>query len=522
MTSMPGKLRKSASRAHSVTLGCKQQRHWTGNTKMVVCEESEIGTELSEPHDDMVLSSTTTAQRGRNCSDLCVSTATQESTPFAATSQRRTVYTIAALFTAIVSYVTQAQLAISIQQDLSWRKPCLILYVTRGSSTLLWPTGYLLLFIRNRQNSSFVTTFKRHQIILHEMSRRIQRNSVYQRSTPSPQLPSTYVLKTAIMINGCFTAAGICWFVATAFTTLIDISAIYNCSVFFTQTFSMCILRDKFEAQKAVAVGISMFGIILVTYSGSENPTGAFLHENRLIGDAIMLVGACFYGLYEVLYKRFACPPDNCEPAHTMYFSLAFGSLLGFITLTTLWLAILVLHITKVEIFELPSIRVGSLLVLCALANMMLSAAFLFLLALTSPIYGSIVSLLATALITLGTWINTDSIPTSPEILGMALIVIAFAIISMNTILSWRAQEAFRHQLSTDLLRQSLVSQASLGKIGKHHKYGHFTASAASGSIWCDTRRRTIASGKDALCRAFWTCRPRPTRHHGASRPYIR
>ena len=60
------------------------------------------------------------------------------------------------------------------------------------------------------------------------------------------------------------------------------------------------------------------------------------------------------YGLYEVLYKKYACPPDDTSPGRGMLFANAVGTMIGTFTLTVLWIPLPVLHILGWETFQLP------------------------------------------------------------------------------------------------------------------------------------------------------------------------
>jgi hypothetical protein len=89
----------------------------------------------------------------------------------------------------------------------------------------------------------------------------------------------------------------------------------------------------------------------------------------RAIGNLIIGVGSVLYGLYEVLYKRLACPPEGTSPGRGMIFSQFLGSLVGAFTLLVLWIPLPILHVTGLETFLLPRGETAWMLLISVLAN---------------------------------------------------------------------------------------------------------------------------------------------------------
>jgi len=91
--------------------------------------------------------------------------------------------------------------------------------------------------------------------------------------------------------------------------------------------------------------------------------------RNRSLGNVIIGVGSVLYGLYEVLYKKLACPPEGTSPGRGMIFANTFGSLIGCFTLLVLWFPLPLLHVTGIETFELPKGKQAWMLLISVLAN---------------------------------------------------------------------------------------------------------------------------------------------------------
>ena len=210
----------------------------------------------------------------------------------------------------------------------------------------------------------------------------------------SRRSPIPYLLKMTVFVTSALTVAGGSWYVAVNMTTASDLTAIYNCSAFFAYAFSIPLLNDKLRADKVFAVGVAIVGVLVVAYGGhtesKKTPDGTVgtphdEAQNRLLGNIIIGIGSVLYGLYEVLYKRYACPPEGISPGRSMIFANTFGSLIGCFTLTVLWIPLPILHVLGLETFRWPTGEAAWLLGISVLAN-----ASEFPLSFFSPIHTSL------------------------------------------------------------------------------------------------------------------------------------
>lgn len=182
------------------------------------------------------------------------------------------------------------------------------------------------------------------------------------------------------------TVAGGSWYLAVNLTTASDLTAIYNCSAFFAYVFSIPLLHDKLRFDKIASVGVAIAGVLIVAYGdggsvrqsdSAVEPAGRTLGRRadgvdlpyRAIGNLIIGIGSFLYGLYEVLYKKLACPPEGTSPGRGLIFSQLLGSLIGVCTLLVLWIPLPLLHITGLETFQLPRGKTAGLLLISVLAN---------------------------------------------------------------------------------------------------------------------------------------------------------
>jgi drug/metabolite transporter (DMT)-like permease len=198
------------------------------------------------------------------------------------------------------------------------------------------------------------------------------------------------MLRTTAIVTCALTVAGSSWYVAVNLTTASDLTAIYNCSAFFAYAFSVPLLGEKVRFSKVVAVAVAIIGVLIVAYGSETTPkhgsksgggTGGGTgskdqdepsgpdHPFRFIGNLIIGAGSVMYGFYEVLYKKAACPPEECSPGRGMIFANAFGSMIGCFTLSILWIPLPILHYTGIETFMLPRGEAAWMMGISVLSN---------------------------------------------------------------------------------------------------------------------------------------------------------
>lgn len=179
---------------------------------------------------------------------------------------------------------------------------------------------------------------------------------------------------------------------------IVNPEAIWNTNAFFAYIISVKLLKSRWEFRRLLAVVIATVGTIVVVYGGATSGEPPSTDEGLtttaislkptapLLGNLLTLVASFGYGLYQVLYKIYAALPSDPEvasdpmyeqvpddvedevpagvthidPAEVVY-PPPFGfhpnlltSLLGFMTLITLWIPIPFLHWSGAEVFRVP------------------------------------------------------------------------------------------------------------------------------------------------------------------------
>lgn len=259
-------------------------------------------------------------------------------------------------------------------------------------------------------------------------------------ATPSLRYLAVKVALISIVLN----VAGITWYAAMSMTYASDVTAIYNCSAFTAYAFAIPILNEKFSWLKASSVVIAVAGVFVVAYSGADSEGGKQTYPYRLWGNLLISVGAVMYGYYEVLYKRYTCVPAHLArvitPRRQLTFSNFVMCLLGLFTLCFLLTGVVLAEILHIHHFNLfgygANTRTIWLYIVGSIAsNLLFSALFLSLMALTSPVLSSVSSLVTIFLIGVVEWILFGNALGKMQLLGDALVIAGFIIL---TAASWQ------------------------------------------------------------------------------------
>ncbi|KAI1322577.1 hypothetical protein F5Y16DRAFT_386294 [Xylariaceae sp. FL0255] len=351
----------------------------------------------------------------------------------------RKKYTLAGIFLLITlfSFVLQTELGRYVQHDLGWDKAYCMLYLTHGSWVVLWPTQLAILrFQKQNRNIPWGTFWRRHHYILRSTAHMVAEQELDIPRHVLAANPAPYILKATAFITATLTIAGLSWYVAVNMTSPSDLTAIYNCSTFFAYAFSVPLLKEKLRLDKSLAVLLAIVGVLVVAYGDAKESEGTPAEAGtQLLGNLIIGAGSVLYGLYEVLYKRFGCPPEGTSPSRGVIFANTFASCIGAFTLLVLWIPLPILHVLGWETFELPGGKAALYLFLSVLLNATFAGSFLVMISLTSPVLSSVAALLTIFIVAVADWLITGKALTFAALLGGAMIIVAFLLLSWST---WR------------------------------------------------------------------------------------
>jgi len=287
----------------------------------------------------------------------------------------------ASLIVTIIGFVINTEAAAYYEDVLGWRKPFASLYIMHSSLALPWlcHLAYLRYKHRDKPYQRWVRDYN------NELRTSISSVEAFALNGPSMVWkragsmggPLDYLATTMAIVTLVLTVSGISWFLSLALTTPSDLTAIYNCSTFFAAAFSVPLLRQKLGWVSIGAVGLSIVGTIIIAYGdtrGNDTKTDEAaaapqVGASRLLGNLVALVGAVAFGLYEVLFKKWACSSRPSNPQSSLHLTFAASALTGIYTFSTFWIVLILLHIVDIEPFVIPGLKVFGYIIASVLAG---------------------------------------------------------------------------------------------------------------------------------------------------------
>ncbi|BFZ58137.1 hypothetical protein PYCC9005_005196 [Savitreella phatthalungensis] len=336
-------------------------------------------------------------------------------------ARRALVWSIGlALPVSLVCFTIQTELAQYIQRDLHYEKPFFMLYVTHSSWWLNGVGMWCYLRLTNRRTTP-ATLLKRTLADIRETATEIA----------SPRPPPAHMILVTAALGLCLTIAAATWYLAVNLTTASDVSAIYNASAFFAYAFAVPLLGEALRWDKVAAVLVAIGGVGVIAYGDRVDDEAT---TSRALGNIVISVGAVLYGLYEVLYKKWACPEDATDHMRSILFANVMSTALGVFTLAFVWIPLPILHVLGWERFELPPANAALALIASIAANFVYSACLLGMISLTGPVLSSVASLLSIFCVAITDTIVTGKPLSLAAIAGGAMILVAFGVLVLATV----------------------------------------------------------------------------------------
>ncbi|KAK5715427.1 hypothetical protein LTR15_010071 [Elasticomyces elasticus] len=280
-----------------------------------------------------------------------------------------------ALAITVLGFVVNTESTEYFETELGWRKPFATLYLTHTSLALPW----LCYTLYSRFSQRGVTY--RNWVRDYNNSLREAISTIDAYTTDGPWMvykfkgrvggPLDFLLTTMAVLTVVLTMSGASWFVALAWTTPADLTAIYNCSTFFAAAFSVPLLKERLGKYSIVAVALSIVGTFVIAYGDTTavHDPGDKVGTSRLFGNIIASVGALAFGLYEVLFKKWACSSQPMGPKQSLPLTLTASALTGFYTLSVGWVVLILLHIFGIETMVWPSGEVWLYIIIAVLSG---------------------------------------------------------------------------------------------------------------------------------------------------------
>lgn len=254
---------------------------------------------------------------------------------------------------------------------------------------------------------------------------------------------------SALLISTLVFFGAYAWYLSLHMTIPSANNAIYQSASAFVFVFSVFLTKETVTIQKVLAVVAAIGGVILVTIFHDK---GTNKVHDSVLGYILVIVSTCMYALYEVLAKK--CIPQVGGKFDRFINSIAMLSCIGVFSLVTIWPGVIIVHYTGYETFEVPSNHIGSLIAVNMFLDTMFNLFLLFGIALSSPLFISIGSMLVIP-VTLITDVVIHSIHVPVGvIMGCALIAMAFVL------LHWRDKRTVHSSDEEDMVSSDAADGA--------------------------------------------------------------
>ena len=268
-----------------------------------------------------------------------------------------------ALVVTVLGFTVNTESTAYFEDVLGWKKPFCTMYITHSSLCLPW-IGHLIWDRYKKRRTPYRKWVKGYNDELREVI-----TTIDAFVTTGPVLvhkwkgqvagPLDFLASTMAVVTVALTISGCSWFLSLVMTTPADLTAIYNCSTFFAAAFSVPILKEKLGWIAITAVALSIAGTFVIAYGDTTaDHEESAIGSSRLIGNLVACIGAVAFGLYEVLFKKWACSSQPMSPSASLPLTFAASALTGIYTFATLWVGLVILHFTGVEEFVIPSAKV--------------------------------------------------------------------------------------------------------------------------------------------------------------------
>ncbi|KAF2718618.1 hypothetical protein K431DRAFT_230504 [Polychaeton citri CBS 116435] len=333
----------------------------------------------------------------------------------------------------IVGFVVQTESAAYYQETLGWNKSYLSFYIMHSSLALPWLLS--LLWSQWRSSETLATWRKRYyDNLMHSVST----ISAYADTDASQRSPLEFIVKTMSTTAMVLFVSGFSWYIALALTTPADLTAIYNCSTFFAAAFSVPLLKERLSWLTISSVALSIAGTFIIAYGDTtgEHPADSDqkIGRSRLLGNIVSLAGALAFGLYEVLFKKWAHSSRRQTPSSSLPLTLFATALIGMATALIFWPGLIILHVFGIEPFVVPTFYVAIWIAVSMASGCIAITALAILVIWTNPIFASVASLLSVFFTALGDWYVFGLIPSFATYIGGIVIMVAFGLLASDTL----------------------------------------------------------------------------------------
>ncbi|TFL00890.1 hypothetical protein BDV98DRAFT_549553 [Pterulicium gracile] len=215
----------------------------------------------------------------------------------------------------LIAFTVESELTQYVQSRLDFRQPFFIFYAVHSGFIIIFPLhlAYLLF-------SGYTVSALKASLTLAINDQFTPSYSATERLTAGAK---KQLLILIVGLTTAYTVPAVLWFAAISLASVTDVTAIYNTNAFFAYLFSVRFFNLKWDPIKLFAVCLATLGTLCVVYALSTS-TSLFARAEDMIkptfpllGHMLTFIASIAYGLYQVLYKRYAALPSETDTDET-------------------------------------------------------------------------------------------------------------------------------------------------------------------------------------------------------------
>lgn len=219
-----------------------------------------------------------------------------------------------------------------------------------------------------------------------------------------------------------------------SYTSVASQTILLSTSSFFTLLIGYLYHIEKINANKIVGIVLSFGGVLIVTKIDSSDASTLPAGSTPMLvlwGNLLALSGALIYGVYTILLKH-KITKKNLTKERVLDTHLFFG-FVGLFCLAFLWPLVIILHVTKVEVFEIPrGTHVLLLLLMNAVITFISDFCWCKAVLLTSPLTVTVGLSLTIPLAMVGDWILKGFHVHLWYLFGALIVTLGFLVINKD------------------------------------------------------------------------------------------
>lgn len=153
------------------------------------------------------------------------------------------------------------------------------------------------------------------------------------------------IVHAALVLTFPMLLIDLVFYIAISLTSMCSALILSNSSIVFVFVFSLFLLREDFLWGKLIGVIVALESVVLIVLTDDHQN-----EKSSTLGNLTSFIDAFFVAAYAILMQRLLTE----DLAEKMSFFTLLG-FIGFFTVITSWIIVLIAHLAEIETFEFPT-----------------------------------------------------------------------------------------------------------------------------------------------------------------------